>query len=56
MFLKKTKIGGVEFTPETSFVVDIEGIHHDPEVWINPDVFNPDRFDPTSPMFKRPDG
>ena len=56
MFSKKTKIGEVEFTTDTSFFINIQAIHNDPKVWISPEVFNPDRFDPKSPMCKRPDG
>ena len=31
-------------------------MHKSPKEWIEPQTFNPDRFDHTSPYFKRPDG
>ena len=56
LFSQKTRVGGVDFNPDTAFFVNIEAIHHDPKEWISPEKFDPDRFDPKSPMFKRPDG
>ena len=34
----------------------VDTIHHDPEQWIKPSEFIPERFDPESDYFKRPDG
>ena len=38
------------------FYVNIEAMHHDPEQWQSPEKFMPDRFDPQSPWFKKPNG
>ena len=55
-FSKTIKIKGVDFTPKTGFVLNFDAIHKDPKEWIDPLTFNPDRFDPTSKMYLRPDG
>ena len=55
-FTKTVRINGIEFTPETTFCVDFNQIHMDPKEWVNPEHFEPDRFDPKSPMYLRPDG
>ena len=54
-FYKTTKSGGVQFTPDDTFVVNIESVCHDPTIWRAPEVFNPDRFDPASEWYLRPD-
>jgi cytochrome P450 len=55
-FIKTVRINGIEFTPETTFCVDFNQIHTDPKEWINPERYEPDRFNPKSPMYLRPDG
>ena len=55
-FSKAVKIGDVLFKPEDNFIVNIDAVHHNPKEWCDPQTYNPDRFDPESPMFKRPDG
>lgn len=35
---------GYEFPKDTMTLLDIYGTNHDPTLWDNPDVFNPDRF------------
>lgn len=42
--LTATKIGGYDIPPGRTVVTNIWAIHHDPEVWDSPDVFNPWRF------------
>ena len=34
----------------------MEALHHDPEQWIKPEKFIPERFDPSSPYFLTPSG
>lgn len=34
----------VEVEPETDIIIPVFGIHRDPKYWINPHVFDPDRF------------
>lgn len=36
---------GYKFEEGTLTLLDLYGTNHDPKVWENPDVFNPDRFD-----------
>ncbi|WP_337018678.1 cytochrome P450 [Oceanobacillus massiliensis] len=35
---------GYKFEEGTLTLLDIYGTNHDPEIWVNPDVFRPDRF------------
>lgn len=35
---------GYKFKQDTLTLLDIYGTNHDPEIWENPDVFNPNRF------------
>jgi cytochrome P450 len=37
-------------------LINMEALHHDPDQWREPSIFCPDRFDPESPWFKKPDG
>lgn len=56
-FNQDVKIQGVDFKAhKTSFVVNMQAIMKEPTQWIRPNEFNPDRFDPKSEWFKRPDG
>ena len=47
---------GIEFLPETTFMLNFDAIHRDPKEWINPDQYQPDRFNTNSEMSLRPDG
>ncbi|XP_023243857.1 cytochrome P450 4c3-like [Centruroides sculpturatus] len=40
------KVGDYIFPAKSSLVINIYGIHHNPTVFENPEVFNPDRFLP----------
>lgn len=35
---------GYKFEKDTLTLLDLYGTNHDPEIWENPEVFNPDRF------------
>jgi len=37
-------IGGYKIPPKTDILVMICDIHRDPDIWVNPDEFQPDRF------------
>ena len=53
---KDTKIGGVDMRAGEMFWVGLQWVHNDLEQWKQPALFKPDRFDPTSEWYKRPDG
>ena len=55
-FQKTIRIKGIDFTPTTGYTINFCFIHKDPKEWIDPEIYDPDRFDPTSKMFLRPDG
>ena len=37
-------------------MINFNAIHTDPKEWIEPGRYEPDRFDPNSAMYTRPDG
>lgn len=41
---KRVKFEGFDIPKRTLFFVNIEGVHHDPRIWTDPEKFNPDRF------------
>jgi cytochrome P450 len=53
---KDVRIKGVDFNKDTMFMINIAAIHMDPKEWTEPETYCPDRFDPKSSMWKRPDG
>jgi cytochrome P450 len=55
-FSKDTKIGGINFVKDMGFVIMMFLMHRNPKEWSDPDSFNPDRFDSTSPHAQRPNG
>lgn len=57
MFNQDVTIGGVDFRArKTTFIVNMQAILNDPVQWIRPREFNPERFNPQSELYKRPDG
>lgn len=56
VFSQTVRIEGIDFTPSTNFIINFDTIHNDPKEWVQPQKYDPDRFDPTSKMFLRPDG
>jgi cytochrome P450 len=47
---------GMTFAKGDFFMILIDGMHNNPEEWQQPDKFIPERFDPQSKFFARPDG
>lgn len=51
---EKFKIGQYEIPPHTSLIIFIYGIHHNPEIYENPEIFDPDRFLPENVVKRDP--
>jgi cytochrome P450 len=47
---------GLEVKKEDTFYVLLHAVHHDPEQWQRPSEYLPDRFDPKSPLYAKPNG
>jgi cytochrome P450 / NADPH-cytochrome P450 reductase len=56
IFRNPVSVKGIDFTPDIPFAINFDAIHKDPQEWVDPLKFIPERFDASSPMFKRPDG
>ena len=54
-FSEDVKIGKVNFTKDIGFTLMIFLMHMDPDEWIFPKQFLPDRFDSNSEYYLRPD-
>ena len=50
------KLGGLNVRKGDLFMVLIYGLHHNPNEWIEPGKFIPERFDPASPYALTPKG
>ena len=55
-FSRDVNILGVNFKKGTAIVVALAEMHRNEREWTDPDSFIPERFDPNSKFFKRPDG
>jgi len=55
-FNQDVQVNNVTIKKDQPFFINIKAIHRDPQQWIDPLDFNPDRFDSRHPSFKRPDG
>jgi cytochrome P450 len=55
-FSRDINIKGINFKKGEAIFIALAEMHRNPKEWVEPDVFNPDRFDPSSTWFKRPDG
>lgn len=53
---KDVRIKGVDFRAGDAFWIMTHIIHQEPEQWREPERFVPDRFDPASEWYKKPDG
>lgn len=55
MATKDYKVPGMDFTLKkgTSVWIPVYGVHHDPDIYPNPEVFDPERFTPEE-IKKRP--
>ena len=42
--MKETTIGDLRVTAGTEIVIPVYSIHHDPDVWPEPEEFKPERF------------
>ncbi|XP_018364794.1 PREDICTED: probable cytochrome P450 304a1 [Trachymyrmex cornetzi] len=42
--LKKTTLGGYEIPANTPILTNLAAMHHDPDLWGDPEIFRPERF------------
>jgi len=53
---ESTTIGGKMIGSDLRISVNIWALQNNPQEWHTPDIFIPERFDPSSKYFSRPDG
>ena len=53
---KTVQVSGVVPNPGDAFIIGTHFMQRDPKQWSSPESFIPQRFDPESPYYKRPDG
>ena len=53
---KDIKIGDVTLRKDDAFVIALHYVQQDPKQWREPTAFKPERFDPRSDWYKKPDG
>lgn len=56
MAFEDVDLGDVVIKKGTDIRYNVFGVHYNKKQWIRPHEFLPERFDPTSNLFKRPDG
>ena len=56
VFCKKVTIAGVDFEPGVELMLNFKGIQKDPREWKEPETYCPERFDPKSPWYLKPNG
>ncbi|CDW82654.1 cytochrome family subfamily polypeptide 55 precursor [Stylonychia lemnae] len=56
VFTEDTKIGEYMIKKETTWHINMNGLHFNKDEWIRPEEFNPDRFDPSNPLYLTPKG
>jgi cytochrome P450 len=56
MMTEDVKIGQYTLKAGDIFVIDMYHLHRNKTQWIEPDLYNPDRFDSKSPYYLTPDG
>jgi cytochrome P450 len=49
-------LAGVTFKKGTQIMIDIYHLHNNPDEWITPSQYIPERFDPESPFYLTPYG
>ena len=49
-------LGGINIKTGDGFLIDMKAIHWNPEEWIEPSKYIPDRFDPESSYYLTPSG
>ena len=56
MFTEDTEIQGLKIKKDTTFLIAMWSLHHNPKEWKSPEKYIPERFDPTSEWYLTPDG
>lgn len=41
---RKTTLGGYEIPANTPVLTNLAAMHHDPDLWGDPEIFRPERF------------
>ena len=50
------EINGIRIEKKDNILVNFQQLHHDPEQWQQHEKFIPERFDPKSPYYLKPNG
>lgn len=53
-FTEKQTMEKIEVGATDNIVINLHGLHHDPDQWISPERFIPERFDPESKYYLTP--